>query len=261
METLLIAGSDSDLAIPVIELARLNNWAVIGTTRRKLSYSNNNLLDKVFECDFSSSNSIDKCTQSIIDNVGKSRMITVISVGTLEPIGKFAEIDFDSWQRGFEINGLGPLRFIQNLLANRQELNDLYLTFAGNGTNSAPTHFSSYTLAKIMLIKAMEILSKEYPNQTFVSLGTGWMKSKIHESVLISDNAPTEIKLETQRRIDNNDFGNPMRLSAFLKEIIIRGNKVSSGRNFSLQGDLWDNDIFWEDLLNNENRNKLRRLS
>lgn len=259
MATLLIAGIDSDLANPLIEFARTNRWTVIGTTRRKTSSKIKNLADEVFECDFSSPSSIDNCTQGIFKSVTTSRLLTVISIGTLEPIGKITQVDFDSWHRGFEVNGLGPLRFIRNLLKNRQVFDDLYLTYAGSGTNSAPTHFSSYTLAKIMLIKAVEILSQEYPNQTFISLGTGWMKSKIHESVLSSNYAPQEIKLETQHRIDTDNFGNPQQISAFLEEILSRDASLVSGRNFSLQDDPWGDEAFWNDLKINNDGNKLRR--
>ena len=259
--TLLIAGVDSDLAHPVLEFARINHWSVIGTTRRTNSNRTNKLVDEVFECDFSSSSSIDNCSQAIVKRVANSMLFTVISVGTLEPIGKITQVDFDSWQRSFNVNGLGPLRFIRNLLLSRQESKDFYLVYAGNGTNSAPTHFSSYTLAKIMLIKAMEILSKEFPDPTFLSLGTGWMRSKIHEAVMFSENSPQEIRLETQRRFDLDDFENIQQISSFLAEILVREGSVVSGRNFSLQDDPWDEDVFWSNLKSNHGGNKLRRLS
>lgn len=255
--TILIVGVDSDLAKPLVSFARKVNWRVIGTSRRDTS----SLLkvDKIYRCDIASTDSVESCVSQIYEEEISDRLVSVFLVGTLAPIGLAGTIDINDWNYSFIVNGLGPMNFIQKLLHLRPDFPDVFVTFAGNGTNSAPTHFSAYTLSKIMLIKAMEILASEYPKKAFVSLGTGWMKSKIHNSVLSSTSVPEDIHTETLRRMNTNEFGNPEMISAFFEKIFSLGYEQFSGRNFSLQGDLWKEGHFWEKLTESPVSNKLRR--
>ena len=167
MPTLIIAGIDSDLARPVIDFGREQGLRIVGTTRNSSLTSTKPGIDALYFCDFSSVDSINNCTEEIIKAEKDSQLICIFSIGTLEPIGKFGEVDFNNWLNGIQVNVLGPLCFIHHLLFKRKSERDFFLTYSGNGTNSSPTHFSSYTLAKIMLIKSMEILAAEYPTQNF----------------------------------------------------------------------------------------------
>lgn len=261
MPTLIIAGIDSDLARPVIDFGLEQGLRIVGTTRNSSLTLTRPGIDAVYFCDFSSENSINICVDEIVKAEKDSKLICIFSIGTLEPIGKFGEVDFNNWLNGIQINGLGPLCFIHNLLSKRKSERDFFLTYSGNGTNSSPTHFSSYTLAKIMLIKSMEILAAEYPYKTFISLGTGWMKSKIHFPTLNSDSVPSEILDETKRRLEFDNFGNPDLIKEFISVVINFNPEIASGRNFSLQNDPWQEKVFWEKLVKSEDFHKLRRRS
>lgn len=258
--TLLVAGIDSELAKPVIDFGYRQNWKIIGTTRRSMSNVQNSKIDFLYECDFSSGESIKACTSLISTNNIQDNLFCVFSIGTLDPIGKLGDVDFDSWKHSFYTNFLGQLHFVRELVANRKSHEDFFLTYAGNGTNSAPTHFSAYTLSKIALIKSMEILAAEYPWKTFISLGVGWMNSKIHNSTLTSNLAPEEIVLETKRRISTNDFANSELILDFLYTLQNYKPELLNGRNFSLQGDDWKSAAFWMGLDENFDYNKLRRF-
>ena len=80
------------------------------------------------------------------------------------------------------------------------------ITFAGGGTNSAPRYNSSYVSSKIALTKSMELLDAEYEDTRFSILGPGWVKTKIHTEMLdASDDMKCE-KLETSKRLSENNF-------------------------------------------------------
>lgn len=259
MTTVCIVGLDSDLAKPVMKFARDLNWRLIGSSRNVgKSFMN---VDRVYFLDVSSVDSIERCANEIASSESEERIIFVFSIGTLEPIGRAGDISIQNWNYGFAVNGLGPFNFIQRCLELRKDHRDIFLTYAGNGTNSAPSHFSSYTLAKIMLVKAMEILAAEYPNKAFISLGTGWMKSKIHKAVQKSSTAPEGVFRETQSRITSGNFGDPDLISTFLMKIVSLDYEVFSGRNFSLQGDTWLTDNFWESIKDDKDVYKLRRVN
>ena len=128
----------------------------------------------------------------------------------MQPLGKFGDCDIDEWSRGVEANFTGPLRFLHKSMTvrNMQNTQPTVIFFAGGGTNSSPKNVSSYTTSKIALIKAVELLDEEYADTKFTILGPGWINTKIHEEVLNSRFATSESKLETKRRLSQNDFNN-----------------------------------------------------
>jgi NAD(P)-dependent dehydrogenase (short-subunit alcohol dehydrogenase family) len=134
------------------------------------------------------------------------------------------------------------------------------LSFAGSGTNSAPVNFSAYTLSKIALIKATELLAAEYENCAFVSLGTGWIKSAIHNQTLIAGESAGGAFQETVRRLSEEDFGDPNLICEFISWMINQPIRSISGLNFALQGDDWKSPVFSKRITEWPDNFKLRRL-
>ena len=185
----------------------------------------------------------------------------MLSVGVLKPIGLFNEVSFDDWEESFRVNCLNQLRLIHGML--RKSLlreNAMILTFAGGGINSAPTNYSSYTISKIALTKSMEILAAEYPDKRFVSLGTGWIKSPIHNQTLEADLCAGENLVELNRRLTENDFQPIEKVSEFALWAYSQNVLSTSGRNFSLAHDNWKNPGFATQLEIDINKFKLRRF-
>ena len=141
--TALIAGIDSVIGEIIASSLTSNSWKVLGTSRRS---ENVNQSDTFF-CDFSEKNSVDKCANSILQMYPEIDIL-VIAIGILEPIGKYRDINFNDWEKGFYVNCLGPLRLINLLLpCLKKNVNSMVLTFAGGGINSSPERYSSYTLS------------------------------------------------------------------------------------------------------------------
>jgi NAD(P)-dependent dehydrogenase (short-subunit alcohol dehydrogenase family) len=258
MDTAIIAGHDSGLAAIITPYLSNCGWQVLGTSRRGV---NSDCLSPVYHCDFSDQNSIDHCTSQII-STSKDWKVLVLSIGLLNPIGPFLDIDFTSFEASLEVNFINQMYFIHSLL-NKSDLtlNRKVITFAGSGTNSAPINFSAYTLSKIALIKAMELLATEYPSQTFVSLGTGWMNTPIHRQTLDAGERAGAALLETVRRQESGDFGKTQLLLDFIAWILSTPGELITGRNFSLQGDDWQSREFVENLGNSSQTFKLRRMN
>lgn len=261
MKKAIVAGIDSGLGSLIANHLASKEWEILGTTRRTGLESNKYQKEfMIRKCDFSNSQSIDNCAGEILSVYGDWDVL-ILAIGVLDPIGAFKSSNFEQWQSSFSINFLGQMRFIQNLLKNSSDTADhLVLTFAGGGTNGPTPNFSSYTLAKIALIKAMELLASEIPTSKFISLGTGWMDTPIHTQTLKAGPSAGDSYFETLKRLESNDFGRSSDLLNFLDWVFSADKEITSGRNFSLQGDPWRGWELSEELKKDTNMFKLRRF-
>jgi NAD(P)-dependent dehydrogenase (short-subunit alcohol dehydrogenase family) len=261
MKRAIIAGIDSGLGTLIANHLTSKGWKIEGTTRRTGVNSVKYPKDfNIRNCDFSNSESIDACVSEILE-FNKDWQVLVLAIGTLVPIGEFTSIKFEQWQSSYSVNFLGQMNFIQKLMKySSNASNQLVLTFAGGGTNGPTPNFSSYTLAKIALIKAMELLASEIPNTKFVSLGTGWMDTPIHTQTLEAGGAAGDAYFDTLKRLEMNNFGKPTDLLNFVDWAISAEKEIVSGRNFSLQGDPWSDQKLSEELKKDTSMFKLRRF-
>lgn len=251
----MILGIDSGIGSYLATRLEEDGWNLFATTRRQGGLKS----EKMFKCDFGSSNSIDQCIAEISKLEIKFELV-IIAVGTMNPIGKFEDVDADKWENGFYINFFGPLRFLRGI-RNRLDLDStpLILTFAGGGINSAPTNYTAYTLSKVILTKSIELLASEWNNVKLISLGTGWVDTKIHTQTLAAKMSAGEIYEKTLLRINEGNFVPIERIYQFLVWAIQQDSETISGRNFSLVDDPWNDNSLVTSLKQNPHKFKLRR--
>ena len=257
MPQAVIVGHDSQLGKMIGDYFDVEGWNVLGTTRRK-----NDLSPERFFLDSLDSGSINAAVSQIL-KTSQDWDVLVLATGSLTPIGKFTEVDFNEWRKSIEVNFLSQIEFITEVLRHTPDSvgkTRRVITFAGSGTNSAPENFSAYTISKIALIKSMELLAVEYPQVIFLSLGTGWMKSPIHQQTLQAGKLAGDALDETRRRLHSNDFGDPELLIDFIKWFLTIDDPRISGRNIALQGDAWKSLGFIESLTSSDDSYKLRRF-
>lgn len=214
---------------------------------------------KLFECDLLDDFSIDKACQNL-KNFCPKWDILVFSAGVLDPIGPFENVDFRDWQNGIKVNFLSCMNILHQLLSNRNlsgNKRPIVLFFAGGGTNNAPKEYSSYTLSKISLIKSCELLDAEIPDTNFVIVGPGWVKTKIHDSILKKKTGmPYQV---TNKRYEDNNFI-PMENVLYCFDWLINtDSKGISGRNFSVSSDMFGSKSLEKELENDQSMYKLRR--
>ena len=256
MFTALIAGIDSAIGASIAQHLSLQGWKIFGTSRRPLGKDSTN----VFHCNFAEKDSIDDCIKHLLSE-DISLDLIVFCVGILNPIGDFKFANPNDWENNFYINALGPIRFLRgsiNIINSSKS--PLIITFAGGGINSAPKNYSAYTISKVALTKAMEIFSAENPEIRFVSLGTGWIKSPIHDQTLAAGNLSGAIHKELLRRIEIDDFQGIETVSEFILWAFNEAGPSITGRNFSLVHDSWGSTKLVSELENNPDKFKLRRI-
>ena len=152
---------------------------------------------------------------------------------------------------------------LHNLLKTRntKSFSDLIVIFfAGGGVNSAAVKYSAYTVSKIALIKMVELLSAELPDVKFLIVGPGWVKTKIHKSVLnAGEKAGVSFQRTTQMFQDDN-FTAMEKVVECCNSLISGSRSILTGRNYSVEFDRWNEPNFDNFLESNSNIFKLRRF-
>jgi len=165
-------------------------------------------------------------------------------------------------EKSFDVNFFGPLELVQFLIKRQRKAKKegRVIFFAGGGVNSSTPKFSSYTLAKIALIKATELLDSEIDEFVFSILGPGWVKTKIHNEV-IKNGQDAELAFEeTNRRFESNSFNSMQDVTNFIDWVLKAPAEIVSGKNFSIEHDPIENQNLLDMLSNNDAFFKLRRF-
>jgi NAD(P)-dependent dehydrogenase (short-subunit alcohol dehydrogenase family) len=259
----IIIGASSDIGLALSRHFLESGFSILGSFR-KSSFELEELRSKftgLIQSDFSDSSSVDQLVQSIKSLAFRWDFI-IVCPATMQPIGKFKSCQIDDWEQSIKINFLSQLRLLHGVLPLKQNFGTQLPTvifFAGGGTNSAPLNFSAYTISKIALIKAVELLDAENEEVCFTILGPGWIKTKIHSETLESRDASGQAYYETSRRFTTEEFTPMSRVIDCCEWLLGSSKDVIGGRNFSLVYDQWGNDKLNKLLKENYNMYKLRR--
>lgn len=255
----LIVSASSDIGYHLAKHWLESGVAVVGTYRtdsEKVADLESNGAEMLL-CDLADRKSVDRVIEEV-DRGPISRL--VLAAGVQDPIGLFAEVDFEEWARSIETNFTSQVRVLHGLLARKALDKSRVLMFAGGGTNNATQRYSAYTLAKIASIKAMELFATEYPRTCFAILGPGWVRTKIHDQTLRNPNGAGANFRRTVEHLETNDFFPMERLLECIDWIFEASFSAISGRNFSAVHDNWGSVSLVETLGANPDLYKLRRF-
>lgn len=261
----VVLGASSDIGNALCMDWVAKNWAVWGTYRT-MSPSVEKLQDQLqglVECVLDNVDSVDKACETLGRQL-KNWDVVVLGPGLQEPIGLFDSCNFDEWAHSIEVNFINQLRFLHGILPTKnQEPSDngpTVIFFAGGGVNNAPICYSAYTVAKVAMVKMVELLAAEMPDVKFVIVGPGWVKTKIHNSVLGSKENAGASYDRTIEKFKNNEFV-PMSRVVECCNAMISGDKAAlTGRNISVEFDCWNEPQFLSFLNENSDIYKLRRF-
>ncbi len=265
MKKVFITGISSDIGAYLAERYIQDGDTVYGTYRTELSVE---LKDKIersggecYQCDFSDKKDI----QSLVETCKKDKIgwdLLISSVGNLEPIGKFKDLDFDEWEQSININAISQLRFLHGVYDLKRE-NPTIIFFAGGGTNNAFSNYSAYCISKILLMKMCELLDDEDETINIVIAGPGMIGTKIHKSTLSHRALAGDNYFKTLSFLETEGDSyqkNMERVYEFIQWAVKNGRDICGGRNFSIVHDEWGKDVnLVDELLQDKNMYKLRR--
>ena len=262
--SIIIIGISSDIGLALARRWLKRGWKIFGTYRKKTP-AIKDLEDSrvgLVSCDTSDSSSVRKASNAL-KRLCPTWDVLVMSVGLLEPISPFTEVNFDEWENSLKTNFTSQIRLVHNLLPTRGIKSDLgpcVLFFSGGGINNATVNFSAYTISKIATIKMCELLDAEISDTRFVSVGPGWVKTKIHNQIIEAGSKAGENYQRTLEKFRVGDFTPMERVLDCCDWVINASKKIVSGRNFNVTHDNWGDKKLEKELVREPNLFKLRKF-
>lgn len=186
----------------------------------------------------------------------KTKLDTIIFLNaSMEPIGKFMDINYYQWESAIMQNTLLPLHLMQKLIKKQNDHMINVVFMSGGGINGTQDYTSAYTISKIIFHKFAELINSEEKNIKPIVIGPSYVKTKIHDQTLSKE----ETKKRTQEYLNSGD-GTPMKDIFDLIESCCKMKKSAvGGRNFSVKHDKWKDKGFEKQLINNPKWGKMRR--
>lgn len=195
---------------------------------------------RLFKCDVDSNVDVENLKKEL-RNQGIKWDLFISAVGTLEPIGRFFELDFAKWEKSVVTNSISQLRLLHGIydLRSGNRMSNV-IFFAGGGTNGPFDNFSAYCIGKMALIKMCELLDSEYPDLHISILGTGWVRTKIHNQTLAAGGKSGDNFERTQKFLETGFSGTSLSdIAECIEWCIAAPKSATSGRNVSIVHDEW----------------------
>ncbi|HSX37762.1 MAG TPA: SDR family oxidoreductase [Chlamydiales bacterium] len=259
----IIVSATSDIATEMCSRWQRKGWDLCGTycSQGKNYERLNGHKIPLVHCDLCQALSIDRAACEL-RNIMQDWDFLLFAAGSLAPVGSFEKIDIDFWTSSIQLNFVNQLRLLHRLLPGRNVASEkTVLFFAGGGTNNAVSSYSAYTLSKIALIKACELLNFEISDVKFSIIGPGWVKTKIHKATLDGgEKLAGNNFAKTKQKMNSNDCVPIDKVIESFEWILSQPKKVVGGRNFSTVFDQWGTEELATLLLQDENMYKLRRF-
>jgi len=261
-KTAFVLGVTSDIGFALADRLTNDGWDVVGTGRSEhnLAKISKREAFRFIPCDVSDKTSITAAAEAFA-SLRCPWDLFLSAVGTMEPIGRFFELDFDEWEHSFRVNSTGQLRVLHGLWPLRNKSKPLDIMFmAGGGTNNPFTNYSAYCLSKIALIKMCELIYDEEISANIFIIGPGYVRTRIHHETLRAGAAAgagydkTVNLLETAGTNMDDIYQN-------MVWCMSQGRNIAGGRNFSTVHDPWRDggEILVQNLLNDPDSYRLRR--
>lgn len=237
IDSVFVAGISSDIGRELAARLSAEGVTVVGTHRAKGASVPGT---RSIECDIASPDSL-ASVAAAYNSIGCAPWnLYVSSIGTLDPIGPFFDVDSDAWRQSVEVNCVRQLELLKTMYPLRQKGMAHVAFFAGAGTNGPAPAYSAYSASKIFLIKMCELLHAENEDLNCFIIGPGIVRTKIHSQTLeAGERAGTNLQ-RIRGFLESSDPGVSYEsIYECLKWCVASGRDVVGGRNISLVGDVW----------------------
>jgi NAD(P)-dependent dehydrogenase (short-subunit alcohol dehydrogenase family) len=239
-KTAVVLGISADIGIALATRLLADGWSVIGLSRSddRLTSMADHPRFHFQPCDPADPTS---CAAAVarLPALGASWRLFISCIGSMEPIGKFFDLDFEAWEASFRLNSTAQLRVLHGLWPHREAEGEVHvMLLAGGGTNGPMTNYSAYCAAKIALIKMCELIDDEEAGVNAFIIGPGFVQTRIHEETLRAG-AAAGVGLDKTRAFLATPGSSHDDIYAHMTWCIAQGRAVAGGRNFSTVHDPW----------------------
>jgi NAD(P)-dependent dehydrogenase (short-subunit alcohol dehydrogenase family) len=240
-KTAIILGATADIGRHLAERLSSDNWNVIAIGR---SADRLRELEKIpnlraYRCAITDGEDVKRLAQELAA-AGCKWELFASCVGTMEPIGRFFDIDFDEWERSVAANFVAQLRLLHTLwpLRRPERIVDVML-LAGGGTNGPFRNYSAYCVSKIAMIKMCELIDDEASDANAFIIGPGYTRTRIHEETLRAGPVAAGPEYDKVRKYLEQAGTSFDDIYEHMRWCMLKGREVAGGRNFSTVHDPW----------------------
>jgi NAD(P)-dependent dehydrogenase (short-subunit alcohol dehydrogenase family) len=261
-KTAVVLGVSADIGIALATRLLADGWSVIGLSRSdaRLAAIADDPRFRFEPCDPADPAG---CAGAVarFAALGIRWRLFISCIGSMEPIGKFFDLDFEAWEASFRLNSTAQLRVLHGLWPHREAEGEVHvMLLAGGGTNGPMTNYSAYCASKIALIKMCELIDDEEARVNVFIIGPGFVRTRIHEETLRAGAAAGAGLDKTQAFLATPGSSHDD-IYAHMSWCIAQGRAVAGGRNFSTVHDPWREGgmALAADLANDADALRLRR--
>jgi len=260
----LIVGVNADIGFNICKFYLNNNVNIVGLYRNKkpdVSKLMNKKNLQLIKFDITKDSNLSKL-KNLLKKKSFKWDVIFSSVGTSEPIGKFFKLNFNDWEKSFNINMLSQLKIIHKLYDLRNKKKICSIAFlAGGGTNGPMKNYSAYCASKITLIKMCELIHDENRDLNIFILGPGFTRTKTHLQTLKAGPSKAGKNYFRVKKFWNSSKQGSSFKNIFdcLNWCIKIGPNIIGGKNISIVHDKWGTINLRDKLKKNFNMYKLRR--
>lgn len=217
-----------------------DGWSVTGSARSGTVVDSR--FTSISRCNLDDAQSIERAKSDLRESA-KGWSLLLFAAGSMLPIGRFFGVDEVEWERGLQVSALGPLRLLRAVWPVRSLTSTPTVCFlAGGGTNNDFPNYSAYCLAKILLIKFVELIQSEEPSARFVIIGPGYVRTAIHDETLAAGEAAGKNHERTVQLLT----GPGTDLELIYQHVVachLAPAEVFGGRNYSTVHDDWKGEL------------------
>jgi NAD(P)-dependent dehydrogenase (short-subunit alcohol dehydrogenase family) len=236
----IVLGASADIGAAHVRRLAADGWSVLGTYRDPAGVAGLEGMEGVTlqPCDVAVAQDVRALAALAAER--EPWTLVISAVGRLDPIGPWAELDFDAWERSVRDNSTAQLRAVHALLPLRCRDGAHVAFFAGGGTNGPFRNYSAYCVAKVLLIKMCELLHDEVVDLNAFIVGPGFLPTKIHQPTLADARAAGENHAKTL-----NFYARPEDALSVddvhdcILWAVAQGRDVVGGRNIAAAHDPW----------------------
>lgn len=187
----------------------------------------------------------------------------VTAAGILGPVGLPGDWQLSAFRRTIEVNLIGTLLSILNLLESLRATRGAVVAFSGGGATSPLPRYDAYAASKVAVVRLAENMAEELaPDGVRVNcVAPGFVATAMHGGTLDAgpDLAGADYYLRTRRNLDHG--GDPPELAAELTGFLLSDEAEGiTGRLISARWDPWKQTEFRTRLRSDPSLGRLRRV-
>ena len=258
----VVLGATADIGHHICKRLLAEGWQVVGLGRSDTRVSDLRLMQgfTFHACDLANAESV----KAALAEITRQKIVWDLFVscaGTMEPIGRFFDLDFDDWAQSTVVNFTAQLRVLHGLWPLRRQYSPVHIMLmAGGGTNNSFTNYSAYCVSKIALIKMVELIDDEEGLANAFIIGPGFVHTRMHEETQRAGNkaGPGLAKTQAFLKTPGTSLDD---IYQHLRWCMDAGRGIAGGRNFSTVHDHWrgGGDLLRQSLAGDCDAFKLRR--